>query len=169
MKLKLYHVFIFVGLSLALALDLTFIGLTIYHFLTVGSKISDGIIYMICFTMLLAFIILEIVNTAMSLKTGSNFIKRLLYDDDNQLVRAVFVVASIMAAISAFIIVYSILLICGYNLPFSTLDDPMMYVTIAFGFTILIDAFTFILFPSLAQDDISFNEKLANKRRKRMF
>ena len=76
MNLKIYQNTLIICLSLLAALNIYFIVRTCMLFPTVES-IQDNVILLVCLIFLLAIIVMDIINTALSKTKGSTFIKPL--------------------------------------------------------------------------------------------
>ena len=162
MKLKLYRYAIIVVTSLLILLNLFFIVRTII--LMIGQEgLSDYIIILVCLVMLLVILIMHIVNTFVSMKAGSTFIKPLAFDDDATKNTKFIIFCYVFGAISLGVIVYFILILSGMELYFSHFIKPVSFLIVNLFSVTLTDAIFIILFPYLGKEDLAFSK---NNRKK---
>ena len=158
MKLKIYQTLLLTCLFILAGLNVYFIIRTAMLFPTVDS-IQDNVILLVCLVFLLAIIVMDIVNTFVSRKRGSTFIKALAYDNDTTKNVKFIAFSYIFGVISIGVIVYFILILCGVNLYFSNFPVPLCYLIINLFSLTLVACVAVILFPYLATSDISFQKK----------
>ena len=159
MKLKIYRfslifmLLISIGLSIFLGIKST---LNVLGYDKV--KLSDGIMYILCFLLLLSITVLEIANTIISFKNGSVYIKGLTYNDNNTINRNSLYVAGGIAIFSLFTVIYISFTLNRNDLPLSTLDTEAKYFMISAFALAFINAMYVVLFPLLAREDQSLQE-----------
>ena len=158
MKLKIYQDVLIVCLSLLAALNVYFIVRTAMLFPTVES-IQDNVILLVCLIFLLAIIVMDIVNTVISKKRGSTFIKPLAFDDDTTKNTKFIAFCYIFGIISIGVIVYFILILAGVELYFSTFPRPLAYLIVNLFSLTLLASVAIIVFPYVGTSDIAFQKK----------
>ena len=89
----------------------------------------------------------------------NKFLKGLAYNDNNTTNRNSLLVAGGLALLSIFAIVYVSLIIGGKNLPLSTLDIEAQYFMLTAFILAFINAAYVVLFPLLAYEDQSLQDK----------
>lgn len=156
MKLIIYRLTIFILLGL-LAIGSGFLlVLGIIDAINVKADVIESIIYSVCYLLLLAFTILEIANTIISIKSGSNFIQRLLYEK-KEFNRPFYIMAFIFGILSLVILIYGLIIYPSNNFMF--LSDSIKLIKgllILFSSLIAFDVIIVLLFPLLAKEDKSF-------------
>ena len=159
MKLKIYRISLLSALSISAIITLIFGIISTINVTGFDSlKLTDGIMYILCYILLFIFIGLEITNTILSFKNGSVYIKGLAYDDNNQINRNTLFAVGGIALFSLIAIVYLSVVASGFNLPLSSLDIEALYFMICASITVLINATFVVLFPVLAYEDQSLKE-----------
>lgn len=168
MKLKVYRISLISCLVISFALTIFFLVLAIKNIIGVDQdNMMDGIMYILCFVLNLAFLGLEIGNTIYSYKTGSNFVKNLTFNDDGSLNSKLLKVLSVL---EVFVVIATIYLFVIYkgeiNLPLSDLTQLSKSVAIVFFVTIFVNITFVLLFPILGKEDPSLqleNEKTSKQ------
>ena len=159
MKLKLYRISLIILLCLSIILSLILGVITTINVTKFDEiKMMDGIIYILCFILLIIFTGLEVFNTIISFKHGSVYIKGLAYDDNNNVNRNSLLISGGIALFSVIATIYVILILNGANLPLNTLDKEALYFIITMMVLVFINALAVVLFPYLASSDQSLNE-----------
>lgn len=151
MKLKIYRIALLTSLFLLFGLNMFFVVLTIMKMATTDN-VSDNILFLLALFVASACIFLEIFNTFISFKNGSNFIRVLCYDKQT-LVKKTLVLAGIFLFVFLSLTVYTILLVSGLDLPLSGLANELLYMVIVFFATICVDAIFILFYPLVAQED----------------
>ena len=160
-KLKTYRISLLISLFIAVITDLVFFSLLLVDFISnIGNvTIMDYVMYIICFVLLLAFNITEIVNTFISFKTGSNFIKFLGYDangDKNTPLFNFCVVATFFLLIGT---IYLIIAKCNTSLPLGSMNENIKSFIICCFILAVVDLVFIYLFQYFGQDDPSMKKK----------
>lgn len=159
MKLKIYRISLLSALIASLGLDIFFLIQAIQSIMQVQqAELMDGIMYIICLILLLFFIGLEIVNTILSFKKGSMYIKNLTYNDDGSINRNLIYVLGGLSLVSLLVILYFILIYAGISLPLSNFAREIISIIISFFTIVFVDSIFIILFPILAKEDISLQD-----------
>lgn len=156
MKLIIYRLTIFVLLGLLAISSGFLLVLGIIEAINIQADIIESIIYGVCYLLLLTFIILEIANTIVSIKSGSNFIQRLLYEK-KEFNRPFYIMAFIFGILSLALSIYGLLIYPSNNGMF--LSDSIKLIKgllILFSSLITFDVIIILLFPLLAKEDKSF-------------
>ena len=111
-------------------------------------------VLLLCFVLLIAFIILEIVNTFLSFKTGSVFIKSLVYDNKNSLNLPFLVILAIIGLFSIGGLVYALYIISNPSPNLLLGESPLMLKNLLISvFSMLIaDISAILLFPVLGKE-----------------
>lgn len=160
MKLKVYRISLLSGLIASLILDVFFLIKAILNIINIDqADLMDGVMYIICLSLLLIFIGLEIVNTILSFKNGSNYIIRLAYNNDQTLNRNLFYILGGLSVLSFFAIIYFSLIYVGVNLPLHQFAQEISSIIISFSTVFFIDSIFILLFPILAKEDSSLQSK----------
>lgn len=160
MKLKIYQRGILVALALLIALNIFFIVRSIIiQVNTVNPNTSDFIIFMIALVVLLAILVMDFINTVVSLKKGSTFIRALAYNNDTEKNTRFIVFCYIFGVISIGVIIYFIFVLCGMTEFFTFASYPAIFLIINTFALALVACITIILFPILGKEDISFKVK----------
>lgn len=154
MKLKIYRTIL---LTLLFAVVLLTIGLGVFSFIDLLKKpddVLDNLVLLLCFVLLIAFIILEIVNTFLSFKTGSVFIKSLVFDDKNALNLPFLVILAIIGLFSIGGLVYALFIISNPSPNLLLGESPLMLKNLLISvFSMLIaDISAILLFPVLGKE-----------------
>ncbi|MCR4880138.1 MAG: hypothetical protein K5906_04205 [Bacilli bacterium] len=157
-KLKLYQNGLIGALGLLLALNIYFIVRTCMLFPTTDS-IQDNVILLVCLVFLFVMIVMDIINTFVSKKRGSTFIKPLAFDDDLTINKKFIIFCYVLGVISIGVIVYFILVISGLNLYFASFPRPLHYLIINLFALTLLASIAIILFPYVGRSDIAFKKK----------
>ena len=106
MKLKIYRISIIVMLLASIVFTSIYGVKTVINVISFNKeKLMDGIIYILCYIMLLMFTAMEIANTVVSFKNGSVYIKGLAYNDDNTVNCYSLIVTGGMTSLSIFAII----------------------------------------------------------------
>lgn len=168
MKLKVYRISLISCLAISFALTVFFLILAIKNVIGIDQEdMMDGIMYILCFVLNLAFLGLEISNTIYSYKTGSNFVKNLTFNDDGSLNSKLLKCLSVLDVIVVLILIYLLIIYKGENnLPLSELTQLAKSVAISFFVTVLVDITYILLFPILGKEDPSLqleNEKTSKQ------
>ena len=151
MKLKIYRIALLTVLFLLFGLNIFFIVLTGMRFANTDN-ISDNILFLLALLVSLACIFLEIFNTFVSLKNGSNFIRVLVYEKE-KLVKKGLYLAALFLVVFLGLTVYAILLLCGLQLPLSGLAKELLYMIVVFFSLITVDSIFILLYPLVADVD----------------
>jgi hypothetical protein len=160
MKLKLYRISLIILLCLSIVLSLILGTISLINVLKFDeTKMMDGIIYIICYVMLIIFTGLEVSNTIISFKHGSVYINGLAYDDNNNPNRNSIIISGGISVFSIIAVIYVILIINGVELPLSNLDIEALYFLITTCVLVFINALAVMLFPYLASSDQSLTEE----------
>ena len=157
MKLKVYRISLISCLVISFALTVFFLVLAIKNIIGLEKEeMMDGIMYILCFVLNLAFLGLEIGNTIYSYKTGSNFIKNLTFNEDGSLNNKLIKILTILEVIVGAVIIYFAIIYKGdKTLPLSELTPLAKSVAITFFVTVFVDMTFILLFPILGKDDPS--------------
>lgn len=139
MKLLIYRISLITLLTILFGVGVSFLILNIMNIVKLGQIDFDHIIYILCFVLCLAFLGLEIFNTCLSFKTGSNFIKNLVYDDDLTLNKRFILLVRIGIILSLGIMIYSIIICFQDSLFLSNLDLGSKELIILFSSIIFVD------------------------------
>ena len=159
MKLKIYHILLLTFLFLTFALTSTLLVLSIIETSTLTGDLTDNILFIVCFILLLAFEVLEIVNTFVSFKTGSAFIKPLTFDDDKKINSPLLTIMTIVALIIMGVMIFFIMTIFDKTLPFGDSPNTLKFLLISFFTLVLVDVLFIDLFPLLGKEDKAFQNK----------
>lgn len=151
MKLKIYRIALLAVLFLLFGLNLFFIVLTGIKFAS-ATSIADNVLYMLALVVSLACVFLEIFNTFISFKNGSNFIRVLVYEKNDLQKKALILAGAFLVVFLSFTI-YAILLISGLDLPLSGLAKELLYMIVVFFSLITIDAIFILAYPLVANQD----------------
>lgn len=157
MKLKVYRISLLGALIASLGIDIFFLVQAIINIInSTNIDHSDEIMFIIGFVLLILFVGLEIVNTVISFKNGSAFIKNLTYNQDLSLNRNLLYVSGGISILSLIAIVYFSLLFALSNMPFGNLAYGMKTVILGFFIITFVDSLFITLFPLVAKEDKSF-------------
>ena len=151
MRLKIYRIALLITLFSLFFLNMFFVVLTIIK-MTKTENISDSILFLLALFVSSACVFLEIFNTFVSFKNGSNFIRVLCYDKE-VLVKKTLGLAGVFLFVFLGLLVYVILLLSGLNLPLSGLADELLYMTVVFFSLICVDAIFILFYPLVASED----------------
>lgn len=168
MKLKVYRISLLSCLTISFALTVFFLVLAIKNIIGIEQEnMMDGIMYILCFVLNLAFLGLEFGNTIYSYKTGSNFVKNLTFNEDGSLNSKLLKVLSVLEFFVCIITIYLFIIYKGEgNLPLSELTKLAKSVAIVFFVTIFVNITFVLLFPLLGKEDPSLqlnNEKTSKQ------
>ena len=167
MKLKVYRISLLSCLAISFALSVYFLILAINNIIGIEKEnLTDGIMYILCLVLNLAFIGLEVFNTFYSYKTGSNFAKNLSYNEDGSLNSKFLVVLSVLDVICVLATIYLSIIYKGVNdLPLNELQPLAKAVSIAFLVTVIVNITYILLFPILGKEDpsLQLNNKTSEK------
>lgn len=160
-KLKGYRISLLISLFIALFISLTFFSLLLVDFISNISTISvmDYVMYTICFVLLVVFNITQIVNTFISFKSGSNFIKFLCFDtngDKNTPLLNFCVIGNFFFILG---IIYLIVIKNNVSLPLGTLNDNIKNFIISCFSLVIIDLIFIYLFQYFGLEDPSMKKK----------
>ena len=147
-KLKIYRFSLLTSLFLLVFGTLFFLVLTAMNFADYA-EVMDGVMYIIAFVVLLAFVGLEIGNTIVSFKKGSNFVKALAYDSDKEINKRGLFIFALLLVVSLGASIYMLFVILGYNIFFSALSKPVQYIAFMFFLTAFVDMTFILLYPPL--------------------
>ena len=151
MKLKIYRIALLVTLFLLFGLNIFFIVLTAINFAHTDN-ISDNILFTLTLLVSLACIFLEIFNTFVSMKNGSNFIRVLLYDRDVLVKKSIYITIAFLVVFLG-LTVYAILLLSGLDLPLSGLARELLYMIVIFFSLITVNSIFVLFYPLVASED----------------
>lgn len=160
-KLKGYRISLLISLFITLIISLTFFSLLLVDFISNISTISvmDYVMYTICFVLLVVFNITQIVNTFISFKSGSNFIKFLCFDtngDKNTPLLNFCVIGNFFFILG---IIYLIIIKNNVSLPLGTLNDNIKNFIISCFSLVIIDLIFIYLFQYFGLEDPSMKKK----------
>lgn len=160
-KLKGYRISLLISLFIGLIISLTFFSLLLVDFISNISTISvmDYVMYTICFVLLIVFNITQIVNTFISFKSGSNFIKFLCFDtngDKNTPLLNFCVIGNFFFILG---IIYLIVIKNNTSLPLGTLNDNIKNFIISCFSLVIIDLIFIYLFQYFGLEDPSMKKK----------
>lgn len=160
-KLKGYRISLLISLFIVLTISLTFFCLLLVDFITNISTISvmDYVMYTICFVLLVVINITQIVNTFISFKSGSNFIKFLCFDtngDKNTPLLNFCVIGNFFFILG---IIYLIVIKNNVSLPLGTLNDNIKNFIISCFSLVIIDLIFIYLFQYFGLEDPSMKKK----------
>lgn len=160
-KLKGYRISLLISLFIVLTISLTFFCLLLVDFITNISTISvmDYVMYTICFVLLVVINITQIVNTFISFKSGSNFIKFLCFDtngDKNTPLLNFCVIGNFFFILG---IIYLIIIKNNVSLPLGTLNDNIKNFIISCFSLVIIDLIFIYLFQYFGFEDPSMKKK----------
>ena len=165
MKLKIYHISLLLFLLISFTTSLIFEIITIIYVSKIDkNNMMDGIMYILCFALLLIFTILEIVNTIISFKKGSSYIVYLAYNENKSINRNFLSVLGGISIFSIFAIIYFTLLYNGLKLPLSGMNQNICSLIICTAILLLINCIYTILFPIFATKDISIQNIETTKK-----
>lgn len=151
MKLKIYRIALLATLFLLFGLNIFFIVLTAINFAHT-ENISDNILFLLTLLVSAACIFLEVFNTFVSMKNGSNFIRVLCYEKE-VLVKKTLYLAGLFLLVFLGLTIYAILLLAGLDLPLSGLARELLYMIVIFFSLISIDSIFIIFYPLVASED----------------
>lgn len=160
-KLKGYRISLLISLFITLIISLTFFSLLLVDFISNISTISvmDYVMYTICFVLLVVINITQIVNTFISFKSGSNFIKFLCFDtngDKNTPLLNFCVIGNFFFILG---IIYLIIIKNNVSLPLGTLNDNIKNFIISCFSLVIIDLIFIYLFQYFGFEDPSMKKK----------
>lgn len=157
MKLKIYRILLLGCLLSSIVLTSYFLVLSVINIIGIDKlDLLDGIMYILCFVLNLAFLCLEVYNTFYSFKTGSHFAKNLSYNEDGSLNTKFLVVLGFADVIVVAGIIYLSIIFKGeYDLLLSGLSTLSKAVSIVFLVTAFVNITFTLLFPVLGKQDIS--------------
>lgn len=160
-KLKGYRISLLISLFIALTISSTFFSLLLVDFITNISSLSvmDYVMYTICFVLLVVINITQIVNTFISFKSGSNFIKFLCFDangDKNTPLLNFCVIGNFFFILG---IIYLIVIKNNVTLPLGTLNDNIKNFIISCFSLVIIDLIFIYLFQYFGLEDPSMKKK----------
>ncbi len=160
-KLKTYRISLLISLFIGVIIDLIFFSFVIVDFVSNIETVTimDYVMYIICFVLLLALNITEIVNTFISFKTGSNFIKFLAYDasgDKNTPLFNFCIVATFFLVLGT---IYLIIAKCNISIPLGSMNENVKSFIICFFILVIIDLIFIYLFQYFGKDDTSMKKK----------
>lgn len=165
MKLKIYRISLMLFLFISFVITLIFGILSTMSIIGIEQdKIMDGIMYILCFCLLLIFTGLQIANTIVSFKNGSSFIVNLAYNDNKTVNKNFLLILGGVSALSIFSIIYFSFIYNGFDLPFSGFDKNISSFIICVSVLLLINSIYIILFPILAKEDISLQKDIKNNK-----
>ncbi len=147
MKILVHRILLLTLLILAFAMDVTFLVVTLIGLIQSGNVNFDQIMYIICFILSLSFIGLEIFNTIISFKNGSNFIKNLAYNDDNSLNSRFLLLVRIGCFLILGILIYAIIICFNNSLFLANLELASKELIIVFTSILLVDALAIATYP----------------------
>lgn len=147
MKIKVYRIILYVLESLLISSSIALLTLSIIDCINTSADVFDAIMYVICFLIVIAFSILQIINTIMSTKGQNSYLNSLLYEENDKIIQGLYAGFIVFLLIGIGIIVYSSLLIMNLNLPLNEFALPIKYVILDFGLLLLIDCLLVILYP----------------------
>lgn len=156
--LKIYQYSIIVALIALAGLDIFFIVRT-FMMLPDANPLQDFILLLVCLFFLLAMLVTGVVNTFISQKKGSAFLRALALNEDLTLNTKLIVFCYIVGALAIGAIIYFILVLLGFPIYFATFPVPLCYLIIGFMGLILVASVAIILFPYLGKADISYTRK----------
>lgn len=158
MKLKIYRYTLLSCLFACFVLSACFLAISIKNVIGISKEdLMDGIMYILCFVLNLAFIGLEIFNTFYSFKTGSHFAKNLTYNEDNSFNKKFVIIISFLNVFVLVALIYLCIIYKGeLELPLSQMKPLAKAVSIAFLSTVFVNITFTILFPILGKEDQSF-------------
>lgn len=159
MKLKLYRTLLLTLLFINAILNIYFIVMSVIHLIPAEVK-DDYIMFIVCFVISTAFIVLEISNTFRSFKEGSSFVKPLMFEEDNSLNKKGFIIMSVIASIGLIALTLGILGMFNITIPGSSLPLGFYYLITSVGLIALINGGFSILFPFVGKEDKSFLKKI---------
>lgn len=149
MKLKLFRISLISSLAISFGLGVYFLVLTILSMIgQEASVVGDGVLFILCFVVSLAFIALEIGNTVRSFKKGSTFMHALYIDENHIEHPKVPIYCAVLSLASIAVIVYIILLLSGIELMGSDWNHNFLRLLILFFTLITIDS-TYLAFYKL--------------------
>lgn len=159
MKLKLYRYTLIFMLLISFIITLILgIKSTINVIKFDKAQLMDGIIYLLCYFLLLVFTLSEVFNTIVSFKNGSTYIVQIAYKDNKTLNRNSMMIVGGLSIFSLFAIIYISLVINGYNYPLYKLDIEAQYFILAAFVSLLINMVYILLFPIFAAEDQSLKD-----------
>ncbi len=162
-QLKTYRITLISALAITGVLAVYCLVLSIINMIGITiEKVEDGLMYVICSLLLLAFVGMQIFNTCYSFKTGSNFIKNLVYNDDNKVNRRNWIVFIVFAGIAFVLLVYFLLVYFGLIDALQSLNQIMFTIIITFILVVFVDMSAISTFPIFGKED----ESLKIKRRR---
>ncbi len=153
MKIKVYRIILYVFESLLISSSIALLILSIINCVNTSSDIFDAIMYVVCFLIVIAFSILQIINTIMSTRGQNSYLKSLLYEENGKIIQGLYAGFIIFLLIGVGIIVYSSLLIMNLNLPLNEFVLPIKYVILDFGLLLLIDCLLVVLYPLTKKEE----------------
>ena len=157
MSIKNYRIILFIVLIITFGLNLyLLINSIIYCFNAKEVDPMDNIISFICLLLLLAFIILEFINTIHSLKKNTSYIKKLIYDEeDNKFNKKGIILISLLLILNIALLTYSLLDYFGMNIPYLDIELSQKNVIVGFLSTFSIDYIAILLFTLIKKEDIN--------------
>lgn len=160
MKLKIYRILLLSLLFLAILLTGYFLVLSIINIIGIDKlDLMDGIMYILCFVLNLAFLSLEVFNTFYSFKTGSHFAKNLSFNEDGSLNKKFLIILSFIDVFVVIALVYLGIIYDG-KLDIALSSLPLLSKSVSFVFfvTVFINVTFTLLFPILGKEDISLQD-----------
>lgn len=153
MKQRKYQITLLVLLSIVLILNIILLVLTIIDVTKFTSdQIMDGIMYILCYILLLAFNGLQIFNTILSFKNGGVFIKNLVYNEKNTLNHNFIYILGGIQLILLICTVYFGLVTLNVNLPCGNLDKHIIMIIFSYSLLMWIDCIAVITYPIFHRD-----------------
>lgn len=158
MKLKLYRILLLTCFFLTLVANTFFTVMTVIEMIPAESK-DDYIMFIICFVVASAFVILELANTFRSFKEGSSFVKPLMYDDDDTINNKGIIIMSLIGIIGLALLIVGILGSCNIRIEGLTLPTGFYYLITSAGALATINGGFAVLFLTTGKQDIAFSKK----------
>ncbi len=157
MSLKVYRIILFIILAITFSLNLyLLINSVIYVFSAKEVDPMDNIFSFICLLFLLAFVILQLVNTIHSIKKNTSYIKKLIYDDeDGKFNKIGITLVSLLLILKIGLLIYASLNYFGINVPYLNIELSQKNVIIGFLSTFALDYIGILLFMLVKKDDIN--------------
>lgn len=153
MKIKYYRFAIFVVTALLLALNLFFIVRTVM-IMTSVENVLDYVLLLVSLFLLTTMMVMHIVNTAISIKYGSAFIRPLIIDEQGFIITKFMGFTYVFMVISAGVVTYFMLVLFGVPLYFSSMLRPVSYLILNLFALTLTDCIFIVTYPLVANQDI---------------
>lgn len=138
---------IFVGLATIASIVVTIIEIP------QTTSMSDTILFLLCYVVLLSFVVFQIYSCFRAFKKEGVFFKNFLYGPENILSKPTLVIINLFLLLGIAMVIYSGILLSGAQILFSGFPPSLNYLIISVGLLLIVNSIFADFYPLIKDED----------------